>query len=1204
MVTLTDDKHIFAAYANMAQHNLEMTINHIAKSLGYKNNPDKDDPDKWGWQAIERLLSEGKDPIKKAKFYELLPKHFPFIAPMVESLRSRRQKKGIESPIDKSGDMKSVFEISKQILDFYRNYTTHFAPVEDEDKEDEKEDRLTDPCLTSTWIISIREVKARFPYAPEAMRFIEQKGKDGSKYRYCLWKERRGARGRIFSKRGLIFFLALFLEKRYIKEMLDKLKNSFYTFDDLRTPLRLNIIFETMAIYRIRLPRMRYESKLPATALAFDMLNELQRCPKEMIDTLSPADQQLFYTETEGDEDNPQSVLMKRYSDRFPTLALKYIDQQKAFGTIRFQIDLGNYHFAFYDKQCVDGNSQVRSLVKPLHGFGRINAIEEERRLQWNDIIRFFDDSAPITGETAPYVTDHYASYIINNNKVGMFWLQGRPSESLTRVGKEGTFLPALPSDPKSKELREKKKSGEQIVRLTPPRCFLSTYELPSLIFYHLLRKRLDADKAEKWLSAENIIKTTTNAYISFWQGIIDGSINADNASAKLAGLNLSTADLPKKMQQYLDGTAEEDVLRRSRLLRGRLDELIKDTENLIKRHERTMERIGSDLNKRGKRGFREIKLGRYGAWLAKDMMIMQPVPTDGSHKLTSLNFRVLQASLSVYESADSVRRVLTSANLLSGDFRHPFLAKVFTGNNDNVVKFYSHYLKEKLAWLRAIPANADLRQFHFLARGKNKWADRDDAYFRQLAQYYLDLPVELPRGLFAKPIKDLLTALFGADFIKGDKRDDANVSFLIDKYLRTKLHDDSQPFYTQRDGSFPRCYRFFALLRGGEKKNPQPLSIAEIDKFVKNEPSLWMIKEGQKTDATIAATPNPALVKMAEQVRLKLEKAKAKNPSLDVEARIVDIIQSSPSMATLSDAGREQIAAMVQGRAFAKRKGEIERHLEAIRNKEERETERLRLARSFRDMTENEKQLRRHRINDIITFLMAKDILVADDTILLGEKISNLDALKLSNVKPIGVEEAKSILEIMVPFRIKLKLKGGNEVVINQDSIKLKNYGDFLRYLHESRLETLIPYLTDDDNAVKITLDRDQLDHELENYDAQRAEVYKNVHRIEKLILVECNDLRHATFKYNDSKDNDEKSSPVANNFNELLSRFQQRFPDKIDEDVKNEMINIRNSFSHNAYMSDKGVKVGIDTKELGKIAPKIAEKLDRNVKKAENKK
>ena len=1190
MVNLNDDKYIFAAYANMAQHNFEMAVNHIAKAMRVDDN------------ELQSIASRGNT-MEKEKLRALLTKHFPFLAPFTEKPKGKKDPKPVRAenneidvvPASCKVLAEYLFELAA-IIGYHRNTTTHFCAVETDDiiRNERKRENTLSGKLAKLWLISIRIAKTRFSFANEAVFFLQQKGKDDSTYTYRLWDEDNGKK--TLSKRGLIFFLALFLEKKYIKEMLDKLKGEFCTEADLCNPLRLTIIFETMAIYRMRLPRVRYDSERPTTALAFDMLNELQRCPAELFDTLTPDYQQLFYTEAEGDECNPQSVLMKRYSDRFPTLALKYIDQQAIFDDIRFQIELGNYHFAFYDKQCVDGVTQVRSLVKPLHGYGRLDDMERWRRDWWGErkrMIRFFDDSAPVNAESEPYITDHHASYLIANGKVGMYWNEGGPKD-WQQPFNNGVILPKLPDEPKSKKLRERKKEGETIVKLTSPRCFLSTYELPSLVFYHLLRKRLDGDKLKAWPSAEEIIKKQTKAYIDFWTGIESGAIDRTNAKVKAAELGLRMADLPRKMLQYFEDNADDDARRRSRLLRGRLDKQIADTEDLIDRYQKMMERIGSDLNKRGKRGFKEFKPGEIGAWLAHDIMAMQPVPTDGSHKLTSLNFRVLQASLSVYESADSVRRALAAAGLLIGDFAHPFLLRVTRDNCDTLAKFYQCYLEEKRRWLRTIPAGADLRQYGFIARGVNKWDDRDDHYFIRLAGYYLDLPVELPRGIFAQPVKDLLRALYGESFVKGDRRNEANVSFLIDKYHRTVMRDDYQPFFTQRDGAFGRCYHFFALLRGGEKKVPQPLSVAQIEKFLASEPLLWMLKENLNHDATVvnSVAAGSALMKMAEQVRIKLEKARAKNPSLNVEARITEIIASAPSMASLSDAEREAVAAIAQGRS------EIERHLNAIVDKKEHDDERNRLARSLRYMNENEKQLRRIRINDIITFYMAKDILDEEENAAVSE-VSNDISFKLRNVKPIKLQKSESLLEITVPFSITLKLRiNGQEqkVTIKQNAIKLKNYGDFNLFLHDSRISTLIPYIINSPAAVTVTINKEDLEKEFSNYDSKRVDVFANVHKIERLIIETYNKKIGANEKKIEEVtfDDNGKSRPLVNNFSRLLDHF----PTEVSDADKREMVNIRNSFSHNAYSSREGVKVNINTSRLGEIAPAIADKMDRKAK------
>lgn len=133
------------------------------------------------------------------------------------------------------------------------------------------------------------------------------------------------------------------------------------------------------------------ESQSGRMALALDMLNELQKCPSELFETLSPKDRSRFRVEVDitnssennsSDNSEESQVLMMRFQDRFPRLALRYIDECNVFDKIRFQLSLGKYRYAFYDKMCIDSKEpdRVRSLQKDLNGFGRLQEIEEERK--------------------------------------------------------------------------------------------------------------------------------------------------------------------------------------------------------------------------------------------------------------------------------------------------------------------------------------------------------------------------------------------------------------------------------------------------------------------------------------------------------------------------------------------------------------------------------------------------------------------------------------------------------------------------------------------------------------------------------------------------------------------------------------------------------------------------------------------------------
>ena len=972
----------------------------------------------------------------------------------------------------------------------------------------------------------------------------------------------------ILSLRGLVFFISLFLEKKYISEMLAKTK-AFYTVEDLRNPKRQSIVFESISVYRVRLPRQRYDSEQDKIGLALDMVNELQRCPQELFDLLSVSDQNLFRS-TEKSDDDPNTMLMLRHSDRFAPLAMSYIDQQQVFPSVRFQIALGKYRFAFYDKKCIDGSGsdvepRVRSLQKELHGFGRLDEIEKERTEKWASLIRDMENVKQDTADSTPYITDHHASYLIKNNRVGLYWKAGKDDPQ--------PGLPTLTSEPQAKDLRQRKKNGDDIVRLTSPKCFMSTHELPALVFYHMLYETL-SDEERKQLSllaAEKVIKNWVESFKKFVSLVANGEATNENAIERAKELGIDYGrQMPKKIQEYLNESVIGINEKLRQKLQERLDTHIDETQQLIDRLKRDLEAVTDKRNRRGTRKFVEIKPGRLGSWLAHDMIALQPTPSEGNSKLTGLNFQILQASLSVYDDFDVLKRMLVAAHLILHNDAHPFLMKVVNSEPKSTVAFYKKYLEERQKWLRSIAKN-DLRQYAFLTRGVNKWAERNGEFYQRVMQQYLALPVELPRGLFEKPIKTVLEHKLGAAFVKGSRRDDANVAFLIDKYFKQMYQDENQEFYTQPDGNYKRHYGFFKLLEQGENYGK---TISEIDNFLRNDTSLTLL------NATTQSEENDteAIEKGIEEIKKKLAKALAKNPSLDKDQRIREIIISSSKLSTLSATQQNKLLRMALGENVTQR-GMIQSYL---KDKENVEQECQYLSRALHKLRSTERLIRRYKVQDIIIFLMARDILFNHDKELFNNRF---DVFKLKNIRPIRRQDGVSALEISVPFSITLRIKGSNvPVVIRQDSIKLKNYGDFHKFLNDSRIATLIPYLIDDENAVNLEIDRNDLEREFDRYDHVRPEVFENVHKIERLILE-----RHQELKDKSSPDYyfDDKGKKKARrtSFSQMIM-----YSEAFSEDEGGDMVNIRNSFSHNVYIGEGFEKVDVPTNAIGEIAPAIS--------------
>lgn len=1172
MIRITKDKNVYAAFTNMAQHNFIITMRRIHYDLGVDNQVKDADPTE---TVVSNLASKKYAKDKKLKACQLLRRHLPFLVPMADDcIANGKAKDEIEA---------FCFLLPKisKVLSFYRNYTTHF----DSDEDDEMNklhlnERSLVYCLKALFKAALRTVQQRFSYEEREISFIKNKDMGKSTSKYSLSKKEvisstDDKPAEVLSKRGLLLFISLFLEKKYINELLAKTKE-FYRYEDLNSAKRKSIIFEAVSVYRINLPYVRYDSERDYTMLALDMLNELQRCPRELFDLLSRADQELFRSEPK-DDDSTDTMLMLRYDDRFPQLALRYIDNQEVLKSIRFQINLGKYRFAFYNKKCIDNallekESRVRSLQKELHGFGRLNEIEKERREQWAALIRDFDDVEPDTAATTPYITDHHASYLISNNRIGLYWKAGKDDP------KPG--LPMLSANPQARDLLERRKSGEPVVTLVQPKCFISVHELPALVFYHLLLEDLGAEKVKDLglANEERVIKNWADGFKSMVEKVLDGSVTHDNVVEQAAALGIDyVRQIPKKLQQYLS-SAEYDDSRNNKKLQERLSTMIVENEKFIARLEKDLERVADKRNRRGTKKFVEIKPGRLGSWLAHDIIALQPTPVEGN-KLTGLNFQILQSALSVYDDFDHLRRILVSARLIGTERPHPFLEDVVRGEPKTVILFYKRYLEKRLSWLKQL-ASTDLRAYPFITRGSGKWAKRDGAFYTGVLNQYLTLPVELPRGLFTEAIKTALEHIYGKPFVKGDKRDEANVAFLIAKYFKQKYQDDSQEFYTQPGGMYRRHYAFFKALLGEENHGR---TIAEIDTFLRNDSSLQLLTGGE-SDGGTASIDKETLESALYEIRTKLAKALAKNPNINKEQRIKDILNTSQKLRKLTATAQNKILLIALGGAKPKNEGLIADYLSTV-EANQMESEKSFLTRTLHTVKSTERLIRRYRVEDIIIFLMARDILFDEDS----ETFGKFSDFKLRNIRPIRRQQGESALEIKVPFTVTLRLKGCDKPVrITQESIKLKNYGDFHRFLNDSRIATLIPYLDSDESAVAVTVKRADLEREFENYDHERLEVFAAVHKIEQLILERHSELKDKTspeYYYLDNGKNKAKRT----NFRELLM-----YSSLLPYDEQGEAINIRNSFSHNLYKGEGFDKVRIKTTTIGDIASAIRQNID----------
>lgn len=1109
--TSAENKKHFAAALNSARHNLYTTLKHIGDVLKLDTSNDNEE------QLIDCALMGAlqANTLKNERLQSAinqLDKNMPFLKAMLDkeidyavyiakkefkennpqlfnyNKSDKQAEKKANSALEKAADKakmvthKTYHTILTRIirtLSAYRNEHTHYDPV-----DCWKKNALNDQKVIVRYMLNIfdgarRRVKERFEYTEADMEFltgsehfdkvdITDETTGEPKVNSNGYKEKKHVERIDFyyklgnddntrlTATGLVMFTCLFINKQQSKILIDKVK--LHRGRKGTTEKQKHIIFEIFCDYRIKLSRERIESTRPDYALALDMFNELQKCPIELFDVLSPDDQNLFRVTSQNTDgtDSAGENLMVRFQDRFPRLAMSYIDQIQALDDFRFQVSLGKYRFEFYDKKCIDSTDpdRVRALQKEINGFGRLNDIEAKRRVKYATLISDDNLTQVDTADTKPYITDQRAAYKITGNRIGMKIISD----------KSGLFIPDL---------------NGRATQCLQPDCWLSIYELPALLFHHLLTHNDDAK------ATSTIIKTCIENYRRFFTDVKDGKLtpvaNKDVFATIMQPYGIKPCDVPQELQDYLTGKKVDIDNKLDDRVYDSIEELIQQVKKQIDRFKDGLKMVGSKENKLGKKAHAEIKPGRLASELAKDIVKWQPAAPEaivngkkrpqGWNKLTGLNYAVMQSTLATFKgNLDEVKRVLVSAGISAGKYPHPFIAKVLAQNPSDVVELYRIYLDEKLKFLKKFDSYDD-DMFNAIANvltryNRNRWDARTPQWYKSLAEKYLSAPIELPRSLFEDSIKKLVVENY-TDFPEleatiGSERG-CNIAHLIARFNEIIYQDSNQDFYYPEKG-FKRTYKYFNLINNKKSRN-----------------------QLQEIYLTI------------EEITSLNEKIKLENK----EQRLIDSIT----------------------------------HYRADIQAQKREEMKRGLARSKRDYTDNEKTIRRYKVQDILMFLMAKKLLS-----MTMQQFKQ--RYHLCDIRP---NSERGILSTSFPFSVTLKFASGKEVTISQKELKVKNFGDFFRFIYDGRLESLLSHL--DCNEIE----REALEKEFENYDLTRPEIFGAIHQIEREII-EAHKI--------------DKNDPIKINFRRLLS-LKNGDATNLDEDSEI-IIEIRNAFSHNRYPND----------------------------------
>lgn len=719
------DKHFWAAFLNLARHNVYITINHINKLLEIReiDNDEKVLDIKALWQKGNKDLNQ------KARLRELMTKHFPFLETAIytknkEDKEEVKQEKQAEAQSLES--LKDCLFLFLEKLQEARNYYSHYKYSEFSKEPEFKEELLEKMynIFDANIQLVINDYQHNKDIDPEE-DFKHLDTIEDSSYSFTVKDNKEK-----ITASGLLFFVSLFLEKKDAIWMQQKLRG----FKDNRESKK-KMTHEVFCRSRMLLPKLRLKSTQTQDWILLDMLNELIRCPKSLYERLQGEDREKFKVPFDpADEDydaeqEPFKNTLVRHQDRFPYFALRYFDYNEIFTNLRFQIDLGTFHFSIY-KKLIGGQKEDRHLTHKLYGFERIQEFAKQNRPdEWKAIVKDLD-----TYETSNerYISETTPHYHLENQKIGIRFRNGNKE-----------IWPSLETNGENNEKRKYKLDKQYQAE-----AFLSVHELLPMMFYYLLLKKEEPNNDKKNASiVEGFIKREIRDIYKLYDAFANGEINnIDDLEKYCEDKGIPKRHLPKQMVAILYDEHKDMVKEAKR----KQKEMVKDTKKLLAALEKQTQGEIED----GGRNIRLLKSGEIARWLVNDMMRFQPVQKDNegnplnNSKANSTEYQMLQRSLALYNKEEKPTRYFRQVNLINSSNPHPFLKWTKWEECNNILSFYRSYLTKKIEFLNKLKPE-DWEKNQYFLKLKEPKTNRET-----LVQGWKN-GFNLPRGIFTEPIRE-----------------------------------------------------------------------------------------------------------------------------------------------------------------------------------------------------------------------------------------------------------------------------------------------------------------------------------------------------------------------------------------------------------------------------------------------------------------
>lgn len=622
--------------------------------------------------------------------------------------------------------------------------------------------------------------------------------------------------------------------------------------------------------------------------------------------------------------------------------------------------------------------------------------------------------------------------------------------------------------------------SSDNAVECAQSKCWISIYEIPAMVFHILLN-------GNSGVETEKLIKDEVEKYKRFFQDIVDGNIQ----KVKCKDIkNPSPVEYKQIEDKYgIKWSNIPDKLKDYLVGRTRKNfdsyaktivcEMIEKNKRAIERFKENIKKVVGSDNKMGKKSYIEIKPGRLAAFLMKDIIALQPSALTGELKGRD---KLTGLNYSVLNAELAMYNAYDKENFYS--LKVMFEKANLIGNSNNRHPFLYKVFDSK-------PMNTI-----------------------EFYQSYMKYRLEWLKSVLSK--KDFKSVnLLKPDRTKWMNRNTEFYKNLAQRYL-------SQPIELPRS-LFESSIVDKMIEICADNDNLQELK-EQLIRYRNKE-------EGVRFNVTYL------ILKYHESV--KNDKSQ-KFYGWDKGYKVIDKLEGKNCFRQTN---------FLENYDF---KGKTNEYIDTLKIKqrwntykkasnEEKEIELKKIEKYRKELDENERTLRRLKVQDILLFYMAKNI--------IG---SNVDNFKMKSISP---HKEEGILELQIPFSMKFTLSDGTEKTIYQETIKIKNYGDFFCYLYDERVKSLLPQIK------KAEIDRMELDRELMNYDLTRPEIFSLILDFEKAVnnkYPEMTKQRHG--------------------FTDLLNKLEV-----LNSLEKDNIRLVRNAFSHNKYPNIENIKKDIPEIAVG---------------------